>query len=195
MFPQSVYTVNAFPRKEVWRAENPHIDHSNPAARHRTSPRPFRIAALLYLEDVGEQAGGTAVWPGSHVTVNALRESDPRRFRLMASLNERIRERTRSESTEHWIERLNKAGVPCGPIYSIDRMFEDPQVKHLGLVESMHSPALGEISMVGQPFTLSRTDSRLRSASPERGEHSTEVLREFGFEEAEIAGLRARGVV
>jgi formyl-CoA transferase len=85
--------------------------------------------------------------------------------------------------------------VPCGPIYRIDQVFADPQVRHLGIAQPVHSAALGEISLVGQPFTLSGQDGALRTASPERGEHSDEVLSELGLNAEEIRGLRERNIV
>jgi crotonobetainyl-CoA:carnitine CoA-transferase CaiB-like acyl-CoA transferase len=62
------------------------------------------------------------------------------------------------------IERLNEAGIPYGPIYTIDQTFADPQVRHLGIAQAVESSALGPIKLVGQPFTLSRTPSRLSRA-------------------------------
>ncbi len=85
-----------------------------------------------------------------------------------------------------WIERLNKAGVPCGPIYSIDQVFADPQVKHLGMAQKVAGSAL---RLVGQPVSLSRTPSRLAARPPKLGEHTDAVLREFGFSTREIAAL------
>ena len=68
---------------------------------------------------------------------------------------------TKKMTTGTLVDRLNEAGIPCGPIYSIDQTFADPQVRHLGIAQSVESPALGTINLVGQPFTLSRTPSRL----------------------------------
>ena len=90
-----------------------------------------------------------------------------------------------------WVERLNAASVPCGPIYSIDQVYADPQVRHLCMVEDIETPdARGVLHFAGQPVTLSRTPSRLAAPPPERGEHTDAVLGEFGFTDAEIASLR-----
>jgi formyl-CoA transferase len=111
------------------------------------------------------------------------------------ALNELIGEIAAGMTTAALVDRLNGAGIPCGPIYSIDQTFADPQVRHLGIAQSVHSPALGEISLVGQPFTLSRTPSRLVSSAPEYGEHTDEVLAQFGFSAEEISRFRKSGAI
>jgi formyl-CoA transferase len=85
--------------------------------------------------------------------------------------------------------------VPSGPIYSIDQVFADPQVKHLGIAQPVDHAALGRIELVGQAVTLSRTPSRLSAASPDPGEHSDAILAELGYSASDITGLRQRGVV
>ena len=91
-----------------------------------------------------------------------------------------------------WVETLNGAGVPCGPIYRIDQVFADPQVEHLGIVQRSET---GDLRVLGQPLTLGRTPSRLAAPPPGRGEHTGEVLRELGFSDAEIETLRQAKVV
>ena len=88
------------------------------------------------------------------------------------------------------MERLNAAGVPCGPIYAIDKMFADPQVEHLGIAKSVKKKDGDELRVVGQAVSLSRTPSEIVAPPPELGEHTEEVLREFGFAAAEIDALR-----
>ena len=75
------------------------------------------------------------------------------------------------------------------------QMFADPQVKHLGIAQPVDHPMLGRLELVGQAVTLSRTPSRLRNASPDPGEHSEEILRELGYSDGDIAGLRERRIV
>ena len=110
-------------------------------------------------------------------------------------LNEIIEGITRGRTSAEWIESLNAEGVPCGPIYKMNEVFEDPQVKHLGIARTVHHKVLGDVTVIGQAIELSRTPWSIRSATPEAGEHTDAVLGELGFGAAEIAGLRAKGVV
>ena len=111
------------------------------------------------------------------------------------ALNAEIEAITRTVASAEWVERLNRAGVPSGPINRIDEVFADPQVRHLGMAAPVDHPALGRIDLVGQPITLSRTPWALRSPTPEAGEHTDAVLRELGYDADAIARLRDDGVV
>jgi crotonobetainyl-CoA:carnitine CoA-transferase CaiB-like acyl-CoA transferase len=94
-----------------------------------------------------------------------------------------------SRTSTDWVERFNKAGVPCGPIYAIDQMFADPQVRHLGIAQSVTKKDKSKMRLVAQPVSLSRTPSRLAARPPELGEHTDAVLKEFGFSARDIAAL------
>lgn len=111
------------------------------------------------------------------------------------ALNARIEAITRTNTSAYWVERLNAQDVPCGPIYSMDQVFADPQVQHLGMAATVSHPVLGEISIVGQPIKLSRTPAEIRTATPELGADTDAVLSELGYDSAAIADLRARQVV
>ena len=90
----------------------------------------------------------------------------------------------------HWVEVLNKAGVPCGPIYKIDQVFADPQVRHTGIAAKVRHPVLGDKELVGQPIHMSRTPWKMRSAAPDLGEQSDAILAEIGYDAAAIGRLR-----
>ena len=105
------------------------------------------------------------------------------------ALNAAIEAKTVGKSSAEWIDIFNKAGVPCGPIYSIDQTFADEQVKHLGIAQGAKKPDGGEMMFVGQPISLSRTPSKIVATPPDIGQHTDEVLKEFGFADNEIAAL------
>lgn len=96
------------------------------------------------------------------------------------------------EKTSVWVERLNCAGVPCGPIYQIDEMFADPQVRHLEISERL---ADADLTLMAQPMRLSRTPSHLVRSPPGCGAESDEILQELGLGLNEISALRAAGTI
>jgi formyl-CoA transferase len=105
-------------------------------------------------------------------------------------LNAEIDQYTVKRTSADWVERFNAAGVPCGPIYAIDQMFADPQVKHIGIAQPVQAKDKASMTLVGQPVTLSRTPSRLVTPPPAIGQHTNAVLKEFGFNAKQIAALR-----
>ena len=111
---------------------------------------------------------------------------------LLARLTEVIRQ----HPTDYWVELCDKAGVPCGPINTIDKVFADPQVQHLGIAKPIDHPKYGPQMVVGQPIHLSRypQPEKLRH-TPEPGEHTEEILNGLGYDKAAIAALRAKGAV
>lgn len=108
------------------------------------------------------------------------------------ALNAAIGSHMAKRSTSEWVKVLNDAGVPCGPIYAIDEVFADEQVRHLHVAQDVPG---SKHALVGQPFTLSRTPSRMAARPPLAGEQTGEVLTEFGFSDAEIAALKHNKVI
>ena len=118
------------------------------------------------------------------------------RSRNRDTLNAIIQDILLHKSSAEWVEAFNAAGVPCGPIYAIDEVFEDPQVKHLGMAKTVHSPNIGrDIDLINQPITMSRTPTSMTRYPPDPGEQSDEVLSELGLSAAEIADLRDRRII
>jgi crotonobetainyl-CoA:carnitine CoA-transferase CaiB-like acyl-CoA transferase len=112
-------------------------------------------------------------------------------------LNQAVNELTAAFTTDELVERLNAAGVPCGPIYDVGQAFEDPQARHLQMTRTAPHPQHGDINLVRSPINLSAVTlaSKFHHAGPEVGEHNEEILREFGLTPAEILDLQTAGVI
>src|SRR6478735_1910816 len=117
------------------------------------------------------------------------------RLKNRDALNAEIETYLQSRTSAEWVEHFNKAGVPSGPIYSIDKVFADPQVKHLKIAQKVDGKAKRKLTLVGQPVSLSRTPSHLAAPPPKLGEHTDAVLKEFGFSKQEIKALHKAGAV
>jgi formyl-CoA transferase len=141
-------------------------------------------------------AAGQVMWERVCKAIEAPELLDRAEFKTGAlrstnrdAVNAEIEKHTVNKASAEWIAIFNEFGVPCGPIYSIDQTFADPQVKHLGIAQAAKRPDGSDEVFVGQPFTLSRTPSKIVATPPEQGQHNDEVLKEFGFSEGEIADL------
>ena len=110
-------------------------------------------------------------------------------------LNKLIEEVTITKTSDEWVEKLEKVGVPCGPINSIDKVFDDPQVKHLGIAQSIDTIPFGQTQLVGQPFNLSRSPSIMKQRPPEKGEHNEDVLLDLGFSNEELNGFKSKKII
>jgi crotonobetainyl-CoA:carnitine CoA-transferase CaiB-like acyl-CoA transferase len=110
-------------------------------------------------------------------------------------LNAELATHTRRYDSRRLVEILNAAGVPSGPIYTIDQMFADAQVQHLGMAVPMQHPTRADAAVVNQAVTLSRTPSRINRSTPELGAHTREVLAGLGYDATAIADLERRGVI
>jgi formyl-CoA transferase len=102
---------------------------------------------------------------------------------------------TRHKPAEYWIELLEGAGVPCGPIYSIDQVFADPQVQHLGMATTMHSPVIGDAEVVASAISMTGFSKDIRMATPEISASTDEVLASVGYSTDEIADMRKKGAI
>ena len=117
------------------------------------------------------------------------------RVRNRRRLAEEIEAITATQPRAHWMQVLEDAGVPCGPILDYAEVFADPHVRARGMVQEMEHPEAGHVRVVGPAVKLSETPARLRRPSPRLGEHTAEVLREIGYSDAEIQALAASGAV
>ena len=110
-------------------------------------------------------------------------------------LNKLIEEVTITKTSDEWVKKLEKVGVPCGPINSIDKVFDDPQVKHLGIAQSIDTIPFGQTQLVGQPFNLSRSPSIMKQRPPEEGEHNEDVLLDLGYSSEELDELKSKNII
>lgn len=115
----------------------------------------------------------------------------PKRPELRVMLEDILRE----HDSAHWLDAFEAAGVPAGPIYAVDEMFDDPQVQHLGIAQPVSHPVLGDFRVVGEPVGLSRTPASVVSATPEAGEHNAEILAELGYDAEAITELLRAGAI
>lgn len=117
------------------------------------------------------------------------------RSKNRVALSQAIAERTRRYTSESLIELLNQAGVPSGPIYKMDEVFADPQVRHLQMAVPVATRSGAELNLVGPAFKLSRTPAQMKRAIGPAGEHNEEILRELGYSAAEISELKTAKVI
>ncbi len=136
------------------------------------------------------QAIGHAEWATRPDWVSQAQRSKDRQ-----AINAAIAAVTRTQPSAHWIDLFEGAGIPCGPINTIDQVFADPQVRHLGLATPVTHRRLGQVSLVSSPVNIEGVPRTVRTATPEKGEHTGAVLAGLGYSEAEIAGLRAAGAL
>src|SRR3984893_7011657 len=99
-----------------------------------------------------------------------------------------------TKTTDHWVEVLEAAGVPCGPVYNYVQMFADPQVRHRGLVQHATDPELGEVPHIRPPIKIGE-GVRVRTVAPKLGQHNAETFGRLGVSEPEMQRLRTKGVL
>ncbi|HYZ21916.1 MAG TPA: CoA transferase [Rhodopila sp.] len=112
-----------------------------------------------------------------------------------ARINAIVGGKLAANTTAHWVETLNKAGVPCGPVLSVEGVFHDPQILAQQMILDTPHPAYGPIRMLGFPMKLSETPCRVHRHAPALGEHTDEILATLGYNQAERDALRRAGAV
>jgi crotonobetainyl-CoA:carnitine CoA-transferase CaiB-like acyl-CoA transferase len=117
------------------------------------------------------------------------------RTKHRAAINQAIGEITRQKPASHWLKILEAAGIPAGPINTIDKVFADPQVQHLGIGAPITTPLFGETRLVASALNFHGLPREIRSATPEPGQHTDEVLQWLGYSREEMQKLRVAGVV
>ena len=111
-------------------------------------------------------------------------------------INARIGEQTKTKTTAEWMAILDALEIAAGPVNKMDQVFADPQVKHVGIAQNIHSASMErDLTLVGQPIHLSRTPSEIKAPAPDLGEHTDEILAEHGYDQSAIDDLRSRGII
>jgi crotonobetainyl-CoA:carnitine CoA-transferase CaiB-like acyl-CoA transferase len=118
-----------------------------------------------------------------------------RRYHNRAELMGELATIFRTRNSAEWTEVLTAANVPVGPIYSMDQVFGDAQVEHVGIAAPLSHSELGDIHLVGSPLTLSRTPPSVRTEAPRPGEHTMAILKDLGIADGEIESMQAAGAI
>ena len=122
-------------------------------------------------------------------------KTNAERAKRRDQLNSDIAAIIQTKTSAECVDILTSAGVPCGPIYRIDEMFNDPQVQHLGVAQPLKTVPFGDTFAMGQPVQLTRTPSRLTAAPPTRGQHTSEILSEIGINGAKMQVLKSQSII
>ena len=141
-------------------------------------------------------SAGAAMWDrlctelqAEDLRENADYSSEAGRLQHREALHEALNQYFSTRTSNEWIEALNNAGVPCGPINQIDQVFADEQVKHLGMAKPISHPVLGNTHVVNNAVRMSSVSDMEYHPTPERGEHTAQILKEFGYTDQEIQTL------
>ncbi len=185
-----------------WTSAQWLVDHKEPTregSRHRQNAPYQRMATKDGYLMIG--AAGQSIWERCAEALGHPEWCDDPRFttgqarmKNRPALEAEMEAVFATNTTEHWVTVLEAAGVPCGPVYNYGQMFADPQVKHRGLIQHAIDPEMGEVPHIRTPIRVG--DSlRVRSVAPKLGQHNGEIYGRLGVGEADLAALRAKGVV
>jgi len=122
-------------------------------------------------------------------------ERNPLRVKNADALQELIESVLVTQSTAHWVEKLDTAGVPGGPVYTYEQALADPQVQHRRMVYDIEHPVIGPMKTLGLPLKATGDLTRIRRPAPLHGQHTDEILRELGYSDAQVRGLLAERTV
>ena len=179
------------------------VDHEVPATEGNHHPTLAPMGCFATTDGYVNIAGpsGRLLRRFCEVIGRADLLEDPRfgsaanRFAHRAELNRIVGERLRERTTAEWVRLLNDAGVPCGPVYRLDEVFADEQVRHLGLIEPVSHPALGRLDLVRNAVRVSGTARTVRTPTPDPGADSATILAELGYTTDQVTRLRADGAI
>ena len=185
-----------------WTSAQWLADHQEPTrqgSRHRQNAPYQRMRTKDGYLMIG--AAGESIWQRCAAALGHPEWCDDPRFatnrqrmKNRAALENEMERVVAANTTDHWVEVLEAAGVPSGPVYDYARMFADPQVQHRGLVQYASDDELGDVPHIRTPIKIGG-DVRVRTVAPKLGQHNAEVFGALGLSEAEIKELGAKGIL
>lgn len=180
----SVFTIGQKPQK---RSAEPHahVYIRAPYGAFATSDG-FIIVAFPKLKTLGEVIGEE-----SFLTMDDEVDTWTRRDEIFA----KTREKLKTKSSEEWLARLRAADIWCGPVYGYADLVEDAQIRHNGTFVEYDHPTEGRVKTPGFPIRFSKTPSTVNRGAPVVGQHTREILKDAGYDEARIAALEAAGAI
>ncbi len=180
-----------------------------PFIRLEDDPEPFRPGSGLVPYQLFQTAdgwifiacGNDGFWRNlcRALDIEAFAEdprfaTQPARYQNREELLGILQDILLTRTTAEWVELLEAHDVPVAPVRTIEELFDDPQVKHNEMVVDLQHPRLGRIRQMGIPVKLGQTPGRIVRPAPMLGQHTEEVLREYGFSPEEVAELKAKGI-
>jgi crotonobetainyl-CoA:carnitine CoA-transferase CaiB-like acyl-CoA transferase len=185
-----------------WTSAQWLADHEEPTrqgSRHRQNAPYQRMQTKDGYLMVG--AAGQSIWERCAAALGHPEWcEDPRfatneqRMQNRAALEAEIEAVLTTASSDHWVEVLEAAGVPCGPVYDYAQMFADPQVRHRGLIQHASDAELGEVPHIRTPIKIGE-GVRVRTVAPKLGQHNAEIFGPLGVRDADLRELHAKGVL
>ncbi len=121
--------------------------------------------------------------------------SNPKRVENRVAVVELVSEKIKTKTMQEWLDILNDAGVPCGPIYTVDQIFKDPQVLARDMLVELDHPKCGKIQVTGVPVKLSETPAEVKTPPPMLGEHNSSILQELGFKDEDITKMKEDNII
>jgi len=122
-------------------------------------------------------------------------ETKDLRFKDRVNVQAAMGEVTKTKPMDYWIKAMEAAGVPCGPIYTVDKVFADEQIKYLGMAQPVKHPKLGEINIVASPLQFVGASRAIRMYTPDIGQHTEEIMHGLGYTDQQIAELRKANAI
>lgn len=122
-------------------------------------------------------------------------ETEAIRIQHRTEVNTMLNDAFASQTVAYWTEALNAVGVPCGPVYTLDKVFADPHVQHIHAAQKITRPDGKEVSLVAQPTILSRTPAEIRHTAPLAGEQTDEILHTLNYSDEEIQQLKQAKII